>query len=260
MFVNWMTVMAALLSVLAFRWVFERVSQWPARRRLAYLFPALVLALPGLSFAFYYLHLIPDHAWYFEFRSWPGTEILMVFVAVFVALVASFLPRWMMVFALLGVIGTSMIPTLKPLLGPIPDENFKEQWNGRVCTQSTPSTCGPSAAASALRTLGIEASERDLARESHSSSRGTEAWYLARAIRARGVRAKFSQGPGFDPSVPLPAIYGVQINDFGHFIAILEVDNGTYVVGDPLNGEERLSAEALLQRYEFSGFSLSVRK
>lgn len=138
------------------------------------------------------------------------------------------------------------------------DDSLKESWQEGVCLQSTASTCGPSSAATILRHLGKQATEAELAAAAHSHGRGTEAWYLARALRARGVQARFEFAPGFAPEGGLPALVGVRLGEAGHFIAVLGRQGDGYVIGDPLVGREVLSPEQLEKRYVFTGLHLRV--
>jgi hypothetical protein len=96
--------------------------------------------------------------------------------------------------------------------------------------------------------------------EAHSYSGGTEAWYLARAARARGFDARFEFGSGFSPERGLPAVIGVRLGSIGHFIAILDQEGDRFIVGDPLIGQELLSREEMEQRYDFTGFHMRIKR
>jgi ABC-type bacteriocin/lantibiotic exporter with double-glycine peptidase domain len=115
--------------------------------------------------------------------------------------------------------------------------------------------------ATILRARGIEARERDIARAAHSYRGGTEAWYLAREARARGLRATFRREAGFPGQVRWPAIVGVKVEDgLGHFIPFLGREEGRFLVGDPMIGPERLTREELERRYRFTGFALELSR
>jgi hypothetical protein len=51
---------------------------------------------------------------------------------------------------------------------------------------------------------------------------------------------------------------GVRLEGSGHFIPLLERHEGRLHIGDPLEGDEWLTTEALLERYEFTGFQLRI--
>jgi Peptidase C39 family len=256
---NWLGIISAIMALLVFRFAYQaaRKLDLPQRRHLALL--SLFLALPGASFALYYTHLLPETAWYYQFRSIRGTEILTVFLGFSGGVIASLLPRPVLPLPLLSVAAFILAPCIKPILGPIPPDDFANgSWLSEVCMQSTPSTCGPACAATILKQLGEKPEEAELATAAYSSKFGTEAWYLARAVRKMGFTAQFHIAPGFDPNTPLPAIFGVRFGSVGHFITILGREGDGFLLGDPLRGKELLTQELLLKRYDFTGFSLTI--
>jgi ABC-type bacteriocin/lantibiotic exporter with double-glycine peptidase domain len=114
--------------------------------------------------------------------------------------------------------------------------------------------------ATILRSYGVIVTESQLAREAHSYAGGTEAWYLARAVRALGCDARFRFASGFDPEIPFPAVAGVRLGPDGHFIAILSREGDRFRIGDPLTGREVLSRSELLEHYNFTGFYMAITK
>ena len=256
---NILGVISAILAILSFFGAYRAARNRPAQTRLLLASLALVAAMPGASFATYYAHILPEPGWYYQFRSLPGTELLVVFVGVAGGLVATLLPRVFLTLPLLGVVIFSLAPIIKPFIGPIEASALKDEWDGAICLQSTPSTCGAASTATVLKYLGGQATESKLAMEAHSYIGGTEAWYLARAARSRGFRVQFDFTPEFSPDRGLPAVVGVRLGSVGHFIAILGREGDKFVVGDPLHGREWLSREDLRQRYTFTGFHMRVK-
>jgi hypothetical protein len=219
------------------------------------------LAIPTILFSVYYLHILPEKAWFYTLRSWVGSEFLAVFLGGAGAALATLLPRLLLALPLFLAIGTSFLPFLKMIMNPADPNETKEYWEGDVCFQSTPSSCGPASSASILRALGLSVSEHEIAKASHTSASGTEAWYLARHLRSRGLDTSFDFRPTFDPSVTMPAVVGVRLpGGSGHFIAVLSVDGGTVTFVDPLSGKKELSLDAFRKAYSFTGFHLSVMK
>ncbi|MBB5351462.1 hypothetical protein HNR46_001699 [Haloferula luteola] len=256
---NGLGILSAILSGAAF-WLASRYAvKLPFKVWLGCSMAAVVAAIPGASFAAYYFHVLPESDGYYAFRSFRGTEGLVVLVGLAGGLLAGRLPRMWGFPVLLGVIGGSILPFIKPLIGPIPAVSYRDQWDGDVCLQSTPSTCGAAATATLLKQLGIKVTERELAREAHSYAGGTEAWYLARAARSRGVRVDFDFQSEVLERMSLPAMVGVRWGGAGHFIALLEKDGEAFVVGDPLRGREVLTGEEILDRYRLTGFQMVVR-
>jgi hypothetical protein len=157
--------------------------------RITLLLLGLLFSIPGLLYVTYYLHVLDRAAWFYNFRAFPGTELL----GSGLGLGAGWLQSKMqldsagerIVLPLIAS-GLLLVPFLKPLLDPVDLDQLSERCDGEVCMQSTGSTCGPASAATILRALGKPGSERELASEAFTSRGGTENWYLARALRRRG--------------------------------------------------------------------------
>lgn len=110
-----------------------------------------------------------------------------------------------------------------------------------VCLQTTGFTCGPAAAVTALRRLGLDAQEGELAMLAHSNAMvGTDADTLCAAIHKRygaeGVRCTYRHFESISelkgPGVPIVVIKYAPLID--HYVTVLEVTGDTVVVGDPL--------------------------
>jgi hypothetical protein len=255
---NWQGVISALLAFVCFLFAYRVAAKAKTKTRLFFGATAIVLAIPGASFAGYYAHVFREPSWYYQFRSVSGTELLIVFVGVAGGIAASILPRILLVFPLLGVAAFAIAPIVKPIIGPIPEGTLGNEWDDGVCLQSTPSTGGAAAVATILKDLGEDTKESELAAEAHSYIGGTEAWYLARTVRSRGFDVRFDFALGFKADADFPAVVGVRLDSVGHFIPILRREGDQFLVGDPLRGRELLSREELLQRYDFTGFYMLI--
>jgi hypothetical protein len=256
---NWLGIISAILAIVAFFVSYRTTTDIPAKKRIMLAMLAMAAAIPGASFAFFYTQILPEAAWYYQFRSILGVELLLVFLGVAGGLVASFFPRMLLGFPLFAVAAFSIIPFIKPFVGPIPDGKLRDEWDGDVCLQSTSSTCGAASTATILKQLGTDATEPEIAAEAHSYSGGTEAWYLARAARSRGFDVDFVFTSGFSPEIGLPAVVGVRLGSIGHFIPILGQKGDLFIVGDPLRGRELLSRRELNERYRFTGFHMRIK-
>jgi len=219
-----------------------------------------LLAIPSIWFAAYYLHILPEHAWFYTLRSWSGSEFLVVFLGCAGGAAATLLPRLLLGLPLFAVLLLAVTPYLKPLIAPLPDATFKEHWRGDVCLQSTPSTCGPASVTTILRRLGVDTTEHAIARAAFSYAGGTEAWYLARYVRSRGLSAQFDFRDTFSTTVGLPALVGVRFGGLGHFIAVLDFHDDQVTIADPLRGEEHLSLTEFQHRYVFTGFHMVIQR
>ena len=150
-------------------------------------------------------------------------------------------------------------PYLKPLLLPVSWEDYSNRWSEGVCLQTSSSSCGAASAATLLRFLGKPADERVIAREAFTSLTGSENWYLARVLRKRGVAIEYVKETTEPVAFHYPAIAGVRVNGYGHFIVIMAREEDRFVVGDPMIGREVLSGDDLRRRYEFTGFFMVAR-
>jgi hypothetical protein len=244
------------LAVL-FCWLGRRAAmRWPKSWSIAAVFFAL--ALPALCYDVYYLRVWEEPMWLYEVRSWRGSELLAALAGLLPGWVQGQLRgRWSVSFvpvAILVLLGMS-VPYVKQLAGPAP---LREKWRDGVCLQSSPSTCGPASVATLLASMGVQTTEAELARDSFSTSTGTENWYLRRAIEKRGVSTRYLWIEPPVQDVPHPAIAGRKLGDrLGHFVAILDSDEKGYTIADPLGGRFNVSKAELAKRTEgFSGFFL----
>lgn len=272
---NWYGIFCAATAVLVFSASYAAGRRMTRRQQTMWAPVAMLLGIPGASFAIYYAHLVEVPAWYYELRSWRGTELLLVFTGAAAGLLTSGMGALLRMMALLCLVALVTVPFVKPFLAPLNEEALRDLSDGDVCLQSTYSTCGAASATTLLRHYGIPATEADLAKEAYSYQGGTEIWYLARALHRRGLKTTMRTDNGLpvflqetpDPDVAnmkfapgLPAIVGVRFGGTGHFIAILSREGDRFHVGDPLRGSEVLVGKELRERYAFSGFSMSVRK
>ncbi len=223
---------------------------------------AAVCAVPWCLFAAYYLHVV-DVVAYFEWRSRAATDLLAGLVGVSVGVVRVRIAGtrrgpWDVVgLAIVG--GLWLAAFAKPLLRLLPASEIRERVVDGVCLQSTPSTCGPCAAATVLRQLGHEVGEGALAQEASSTTSGTLNWLLVRAVRERGFAAHFS-APESVVDVTPPAIIGVRIGSIGHFVALLAVAGDTVVIGEPLTGLRRMRLADFQRSYTFDHLAIEVSR
>lgn len=128
-----------------------------------------------------------------------------------------------------------------------------------VCLQTRPSSCGTASAATLLRAAGYLVSERQLAQECFTSTSGTENWYIARALRRRGLEVKYLITTAQPNQLYYPAIAGVRLNSgVGHFVTVLSETESSYLIGDPLVGKRLLNKNHFNQDYYFTGFFMWV--
>jgi hypothetical protein len=253
-------VIAVVTSLLAFALTRGYLRPRAAGVRVALFGAFALLSIPSVLSAVYYLHVLPEWAWFYTLRSWSGTEFLAIFLGCATGAAATLLPRLLLGVPLFVLMACAVAPYIKPLLRPLPYDQLQDSVVGDVCLQSTGSTCGPASVCTILKQLGGNPSERAAARAAYSYVGGTEAWYLARYVRSMGFVPRFDFRETFSPSVGLPAVVGVRLGGVGHFIAVLAVTGDEVAFADPLRGEEHLSLSQFQRRYEFTGFHMVITK
>jgi predicted double-glycine peptidase len=132
-----------------------------------------------------------------------------------------------------------------------------------VCLQQTAYTCGPAAAVTALRRLGIDADEGELALAARTSpANGTQPGDLCRALEARYSGDGLTCGyAGFSSVMDLrgrcPALVVVKLLPLiDHWVAVLEVTDSEVVVGDPAKGLVRVPHERFARAWRGRGIVL----
>jgi len=240
--------------------------QWRAvPARVFLLLIAVALAFPALVYSLYYLHLFDDGPWLLRLRWAPLAEYYAGGLGLLAGMAAGWLPearlsRLLKHSSLLPLMLLWLaVPYFKPLLMPITWFPMKDEWHDGVCMQSTGSTCGPASAATLLRTYGIQATEKELAKLSWTSMSSTENWYLGRTLRRYGQVSYVLTRPNPD-RFPCPSLAGTVLNGPGgpgHFIAILEERGDKYVIGDPMTGRQTISSFDH-RPYQFTGFFIVI--
>ncbi len=224
-----------------------------------------LLALPGALLDVHYLHVLDRAAWYYSLRAVPWIEV-SAGLAGFLGGVIWRLPasvrgrrlRFAGPLCLAVMTLALLVPYAKQLLTPLAWPDAPAGWRDGICRQSTPATCGPASAATLSKSLGVVADERELARESFTTSTGTECWYLARALRRRGLRVEFLVVDPRTGAIPCPAIAGEGAGGAGHFVALLERLPAGYVVADPLGGRMVVPEERLRRFGTLTGFFMTL--
>jgi len=268
---NWLFFPVIMLAIIFFYAGSAITKKFADRTRnglvvIGLLLLSVVFSIPGLLFTLYYLHLFDNSIWFYEFRAVPLTELLASGLG-FLGGVISALPIKKRLFPsgsnliplMLLILWLSM-PYIKPIIFAEDLNSFKDKWKDGVTIQSA-SSCGPASTATLLKKLGHSVTEKEIAEEVYTSSRGTENWYLARAIRSRGFKVSYIQKKPNPDNLPYPSIAGVTLqNGIGHFIAILGEIDGRWIVGDSLEGKLKLDKNSIGDKYHFTGFFMVVSK
>jgi predicted double-glycine peptidase len=133
-----------------------------------------------------------------------------------------------------------------------------------VCRQNTDYTCGPAAAVTALRRLGIRAGEGELAQLAFTSpAAGTPPDMLADVLREKfsGVGLKVDLRPFKDLDELAAAGLTMVVVKFGlltdHWVVVLKVSDEDVLVADPDVGLVRESREKFASTWRGYGITLS---
>ena len=132
-----------------------------------------------------------------------------------------------------------------------------------ICYQSRDYTCGPAAAVTALRRLGLQAQEGEIAVLSHTSPlTGTLPHRLYAALQNQygdeGLKCRYRHFDSIlqlkDAGITLAVIKNAFLLD--HCVAVLEVSDRMVLIADPVLGERRISHEQFERTWRFCGIVL----
>ena len=132
-----------------------------------------------------------------------------------------------------------------------------------VCIQTTDYTCGPAAAVTALRHLGLSAEEGRIAILSETSSiAGTPPDMLAEALQDEyGKDGLIAECRTFknvaelrQTGITLAVVKFTFLVD--HWVAVLQITDSEVIVGDPTGGFMKLSYSDFEQKWRFVGVIL----
>jgi predicted double-glycine peptidase len=164
-----------------------------------------------------------------------------------------------------AVIWFSILPFLTPALIKDRLQNIKTITDSEgSCFQTTDYTCGPAAAVTALRKLGLDAQEGELAILARSSPiSGTLPLSLSSALKSRyaadGLECDYSYFDSIDQLknagfILVPVKNGL-FSD--HCVTILDVSDHTVTFADPVLGKRSMTHEQFEKIWRFSGITLT---
>jgi hypothetical protein len=162
------------------------------------------------------------------------------------------------------VIWASVLPFLAPVLIKNDLTNLRTRIDDdNVCVQSTTYTCGPAAAVSALRELGLPAQEGEIAILSHTSPViGTLPWCLYKAIQQRyspqGIDCQLRRFDSVSQLQEADVTLAVVNDSFllDHCVAVLKVDADFITIADPVLGRHKISCKDFERIWRFYGITL----
>lgn len=248
------------------------VGWWCSKRRgpwwlAAYFVSLLLVVATGLARRFPSLELQPPFAWLVAGR----TEFVLGALVCTLLLTTplSRLPNrrlriLIVVLMVAAVTQTSIVPFLSPAFNCRLLEGLKTTIDPEgVCLQSTDYTCGPAAAVTALRRLGIDAQEGRLAILARTTRfTGMPGDLLCMAIRkTHGVQCRcvclqdVDELRGKEPFIAVVK-YSFLVD---HYVTVLHVGDSIVQIGDPLCGQTEMLREEFSREWRHSGILFEQR-
>jgi len=172
--------------------------------------------------------------------------------------------RFIILLVVVAIFASSAWPFLAPMFNRHELEHLETRINVQgICLQNTGYTCGPAAAVTVLRRLGLPAEEGEIAVLSQtSSSTGTPPDLLAEALRQRygkdGLVAEYRNFKNLAELRRAGLTLAVVRFSFmvDHYVAVLSVTDSAVTIGDPLNGLETLSPQEFYEQWRYCGVVL----
>ena len=135
-----------------------------------------------------------------------------------------------------------------------------------ICIQTTGFTCGPAAAVTVLRQLGIDAQESELAVSSKCNIKnGTTYEHLTSAIKKlygkKGIDCSIRNFDSIDQLKDIyPIIAVIKLSSaVDHYTAVLEVTEDKVIVGDPIAGKKEWTYEDFSKKWRSVGIVLKIK-
>lgn len=219
---------------------------------LGYLLPLLIVVLVGATRRFPALEFIPPFspvmAGRTEFVA-LGFACTTLLTSVLVRLSRKGERALIGIFMTIAALYLSVLPFAFPPLLRNYQLNLNTNFDSYgVCLQSNYFNCGPAATVTALKALGISASEGEIAVLAQTNpASGTQPDILCAALQeAYGKEGLTCEYRLFGSVAELenfvPAIVLIKLNPVtDHHVAVLEVSDDAIVLGDPLEGRRTLS-------------------
>ena len=162
------------------------------------------------------------------------------------------------------VVWFSVLPFLSPALvkGRLAHLKTTVDADG-ICFQTTDYTCGPAAAVTALRILGLPADEGEIAILSRTSPvAGTLPWSLCKALNSRygsyGLKCHYRRFDSIaqlkDAAVTLVVLKDTFLSD--HCVVVLEVSEQLVTIADPVSGIKLIPHKQFEKIWRFTGIVL----
>lgn len=245
-------------------WIYINAKFWNKNRQIHIIILLIFLSIPGLIFDTYYFHYFDDKYWNIEFRSINYIEVLNSLLGLVIWYIFAWKIRHSKLLHFIYLLFTMLliaIPYAKPILMPLELVNrVDNRWSGKICMQSTQSTCWPCTVATILKYYNINKTEREIAQASFTSGSSTEIWYLIRYIRNLWHKADIIHTDKIQ-NLPTPSLIGTTVlSSYGHFISILDNKDWMLTIWDSITWGKKLSIEKFNKIYKFHWYGIHIYK
>ena len=246
------------------RWFSRRPGRWWLA---GYVLPAVLLAMYCVARHNSQWEFVPPASWLLAGRTefvLAGFITTLILITPLSRLKRENERRAVAGFAVFLVLIGSVWPFLAPAFNRGLQSSLQTQIDADgVCRQSTEYNCGPAAAVTALRRMGLPAEEGDIAILAHTSTAiGTPPDLLVAAVQKRfgplGVSAEHrhfrSVAELRSAGMVVAVIKFALLTD--HYVTILDVDDQHVTVGDPFKGKQIYSTGEFARVWRFTGIVL----
>lgn len=228
---------------------------------VGYFVALLFIVTVGLARRVPELEPIPPFAWVMAGRT-EFALIALVFTLMLTTLLSRLPNRRQRILLIVLMAAVVAQSSVVPFLAPAFNYRYLEGLSTTVdpqgvCIQSNDYTCGPAAVVTALRRLGVEAQEGQLAIAARTARfTGTPNDLLCLAIRKQhGVACRsvclrdVADLKGKEPFIAVVK-YAFLVD---HFVTVLEVRDSTVVIGDPLVGRMEMTHGEFAAKWRHCG-------
>jgi len=248
---------------------FSRLKSW--LWLIGFAIPLLFLIIVGLTRYVYLLTFVPPFSWATTGRLEFFLSAWMIPMLLITPL--SRLPRkplrfLLMILMAVAVVYYAILPITIPYVLREKQKNLNSTvLPGGIVLQSTNYNCGPAAAATALRQLGVQASEGKLAILSHTNPiSGSPEDLLCAAVQKgygdQGILCERKPLRTLEELKKAGLVLAVIKYSFqqDHYVTILEVTDDEIMIADPMIGKTSLSHDEFLERWRGGGILLKREK
>lgn len=239
----------------------------PLKRRLvgfilaAVSIPGWIMIFNGMWWRFYF-------TFYVELFSIDHVEVLSSMIVPFMSYILALKPfenkinwriyrKYCFAVTYIAILTQFLIPVVMPVsVG----QSLENRWDGKICLQTTPYTCAPSALATVFKYYGIEKTQEEITKNVYTSVQGTEDYYTARYARQNGLTVELLENVEAK-DIPVPSIIAIKVGDILHAVAVVGHKDGKYLlIADPLRGMEQRQYSTMTDYWKYNKCVMHFKK